>query len=139
MKIPFSTIRDAFDFVSSGPPDDHVGYVDLHTGRTYIHSEVGDNLEELPEDLDDPRYLAIPHKNELQLGRRLVLDFAHRYLPNEEGQVAAFFNRKGAWSRLKEFLAEKGMLDQWYAFESEAEDRALRQWCEDNGIEFDEG
>ena len=76
-------ILEAFEFVSFAQMDEHQAFLDKETGKVYYHSEFGDDEEELPEDIDDEKYIAIPHKNELGLGKNLVLDFAHEYLPDE--------------------------------------------------------
>ena len=66
--VPFDTILEAFEFVSFGPPEEHHAYLCLETGRIYWHSELGADEEELPEDIDDAeKYVAIPHKNDLDL------------------------------------------------------------------------
>ena len=51
-------------------------YLDQQSGKIYWHSEFGDNDEELPDDIDDEKYILIPDKIELDLGKPLVLDFA---------------------------------------------------------------
>ena len=43
-------------------------YLDRQSGKIYWHSEVGDNDEELPDDIDDEKYISIPDKRELNLG-----------------------------------------------------------------------
>ena len=35
----------------------------------------------------------------------------------------------------RSLLESKGILEQWYEFESEAQETALREWCEFNSIE----
>lgn len=135
MAIPFSEISDAFDFVSFAGVGEHFAVLDRQTGRFYFHSDIGDNEEELPEDLDDEKYLDIPHKNELGLGKRLVLDFAHQYLPDEVARVHAIFSRRGAYSKFKYLLDQKNLLEKWYAFESEAQEKALREWCAEVSLE----
>lgn len=37
----------------------------------YWYSEFDDDEEELPEDIDDEKYIGIPHKTELDLGKRV--------------------------------------------------------------------
>lgn len=76
----------------------------------------------------------MPHKNDLDLGRRLVMAFIDQDLPEDYDTVAAFFHRRGAYGRLKELLAERGKLNVWYDFEKRATDSALRAWCEEAGI-----
>ena len=135
MPVSFRTIVESFEFVSSAQMYEHQAYLNKETGETYWHSEIGDDFEEPPEDLDDGKYIEIPHKNELDLGKKLVFDFVYRFLPDDAGEVESIFRKKGAYSRFKHLLAGRGALEQWYEFESTAEDRALREWCEDNGIE----
>ena len=91
--------------------------------------------EELPDDLDENEiYVQVPDKRELDLGKRLALDFAGQFLPNDFDQVARIFSRRGAYGNFKDLLARRGMLDQWYDFDNKAQERALRAWCAENGI-----
>ena len=117
MAREFKDIMDAFNFVSFGQIYEHQAFLDKETGKTYWHSEFGDNEEELPDDIDDERYIEIPHKNELGLGKNLVLDFSYEYLPSEVEEIEMIFRRKGAYSRFKSLLERKGALDKWYEFE----------------------
>ena len=41
----------------------------LETGKIYYQSDYA-NFEELAEDIDNPKYVTIPHKTELNLGQR---------------------------------------------------------------------
>ncbi|MBK3844742.1 hypothetical protein G3A42_44045, partial [Paraburkholderia aspalathi] len=68
--VKYDELSAAFDFVSCGAPMEHHAYVSLDTGKVWWTSDSIDTLDEdLPEDLEDPeRYLAIPHRNELDLG-----------------------------------------------------------------------
>jgi hypothetical protein len=65
-------LRTTFEFVSFGAPLEHSAYICVDTGKIYCHS-VSAGLEEeedLPEDLEtSDRYIAVPHKNDLGLGR----------------------------------------------------------------------
>ena len=135
--IKFSDIKDAFDFVSFGQPMEHEAYLCLETGEIFWHSEVGDNEEELPEDIDDDKYIAIPHKNDLDLGKRLVLSFAKEYLPESMDKVYEIFSRHGAYARFKDLLEYRDLLQQWYEYEEKASDQALHEWCGLNGIKTD--
>jgi hypothetical protein len=136
MKVRFNEILEAFEFVSFGSMYEHRAFLDKETGKLYYYSELGDDIEELPEDIDSDRYIGIPHKNELDLGKKLVLDFAYEYLPDEVERIQAIFSRKGAYSRYKGLLEHKGMLEKWYEFESKEQERALREWCESSSIEI---
>jgi HTH-type transcriptional regulator/antitoxin HigA len=135
----FSEIENAFDFVSSGAPSEHLAYVSVVTGETYWRTEIGDNFEPLPDDIDEPgKYLAIPHKNDLDLGKPLALKFAARVLPDDFDEVAGMFQRRGAYGRFQSLLERRGNLDAWYEFESESQRKELRSWCAANDIELED-
>jgi hypothetical protein len=137
MAANFQDILEAFEFVNFGSMYEHQAFLDKETGKVYYHSDFDDDEEEeLPEDIDDEKYIAIPHKNELDLGKALVLDFTHDYLPDEVAMIHAIFNRKGAYSRYKDLLEHRGMLEKWYEYESEKQEKALREWCESSSIEI---
>ncbi|MEE4241187.1 MAG: UPF0158 family protein [Desulfopila sp.] len=136
MTIAFTDVEEAFFFFSSVPEFEHEAFLDRETGKIYYHSEMLDDFEELPEDIDDERYIAIPHKKELSLGKRLVQVFIYQYLPDDAEEVEAIFRRKGAYARFKALLDRRGILQKWYDFEAEAEEKALRIWCQENGIEL---
>ena len=115
---------------------EHHAYVSLETGAIYWVSELNPLEEEVPDDLgESDRYLAIPHKNDLDLGSNLALRFAAEELPESYSRVDGFFLHRGAYRRFKEFLTAAGCLDKWYAFEAESTDRALRNWCDENDIQ----
>ena len=74
-------------------------YISLDTGRIYWQSDALDldNADALPEDLDtSDRYIAVPHKNDLNLSRRLVLAFADQELPDDAETIENYFRRRGA-------------------------------------------
>jgi hypothetical protein len=137
MVASFKDIQDAFEFVSFGSEFEHNAFICKHTGKVYCQSEVEDIDEELPVNLDDERkYIAIPHKNDLDLGKRLALAFTSQFLENDFEKVQDIFRRKGAYSRFKDILERSGLLAQWYEFEAKAQEKALREWCEVNSIEI---
>lgn len=136
MVIEFKDIMDAFDFVNSGQLYEHQAFLNKETGKIYWHTEFGDNIEELPEDIDDDKYIEIPHKNDLALGKSLVFDFTYEHLPNDAGEIEFIFSKKGAYAKFKALLESKGIIDKWYKYESDAQEKALREWCEATGIKI---
>ena len=72
MAASFKDIFEAFEFVSFGSTHECEAFLCKHTGKIHFHFEAGDNEEELPDDIDnEEKYIAIPRKNELGLGKRL--------------------------------------------------------------------
>jgi hypothetical protein len=132
----YSNIEDAFLFVSSAAPFEHSAVVHRITGETFFASEnIGES--EFPDDVDDnDDYIAIPHRNDLDLGKPLVMEFVRSHCSELANRVIAIFSRRGAYGRFKELMAEKGLLEQWYAFENARTKVALLEWCAENGLDI---
>ena len=120
MPISFAELQDAFLFTSFGSPGKNAAYLDRHSGKFYYYSAYGDNEQELPEDIDDEKYIAIPHKNDLGLGASQVFDFVREFLPDDYDEVRRIFRRKGAYGGYKAMLVRRGALDRWYDFSNRA-------------------
>ena len=138
MKYDFNDIESAFHFVSSSSPEMNCAVLDRQTGKIYYMGDAVDEEEEkVPADVDDTkRYLAIPHKNDLELGRRLVFRFVYQNMPDDFDMVQGFFSHKGAYSNYKDWLSKTGKLEEWYKYENDATDKALKEWCNENNLEI---
>ncbi|HJX33834.1 MAG TPA: UPF0158 family protein [Desulfatiglandales bacterium] len=136
MKIKFDEIENAFLYVSMTPMLGNQAITSKETGEIFYISEMGDS-DDLPDNIDESNdYIEIPHKNDLDLGKNLVFRFVSEYLPEEYNRVAQIFRREGAYSRYKNLLERKGLLDQWHKFENDAQSKALREWCKENNIDL---
>lgn len=133
--VTLDLVEDGFEFASMGGYGEAEAYLCRATGHIYYHSEMCDDFEELPDDIDDgDKYVALPHKNDLDLGRALVEQFVATHLNDAHDQVRTIFRRRGAYARFKDLLERRGKLQAWYDYEQEATHKALRAWCADNGI-----
>ena len=133
--VKYDDLSLAFDFVGSAPPMEHNAYISLDTGQIYWTSEMNPMEDDLPDDLGTPdRYIAIPHKNDLDLGRTLALRFVGQELPERYARAEEIFRHKDAYARFKQLLESRRVLQNWYKFEAESVERALRDWCADNDI-----
>ena len=76
MRVKWSDLQLAFEFASVGQGGENEAYICKQTGKIYWHSESLDDDEELPDDIDDAeKYISIPDKRELDLGKPLVMVF----------------------------------------------------------------
>jgi len=135
--VLWSKLLDAFEFTSFGVTVDCTAYVDLDTGSLYCVTDDKDLEldEDQPDDLEtSDRYLMLPHKNDLDLGKDLVFAFVRQHLPGEFDKVAGFFHARGAYGRFKDLLDRRRALDAWYAFEEQATRNALKEWCDRHNI-----
>jgi hypothetical protein len=139
MPVNWNDLLHAFEFVSLGQPYEHEAILCRESGKCLWHSELMDDMDEWPDDADDEeKYLRIPHRKELDLGKPLVLDFVEEFLPEQFDEVRRIFKRKGAYARFKDLLQRKNALDRWYDFEAKATEKALREWCDLNDIAIDD-
>jgi hypothetical protein len=135
-----SEIIDGYLFVEGGDGQ-HEAFVCRQTGKVHLRSGDPDldELEDaLPDDVEDgTKYVAIPGKRELDLGKPLVLDFVSEFLPGDFDDVRKMFSRRGAYQEFRSLLnRRRGALERWYEFEAKATERALREWCDANSIEL---
>ena len=138
MPVAFSELLLAFEFISSGPVFGNSAWVNRETGTVHWRSDEDPELSEAPEDIDDDeKYVELPGPRDFDLGKPLVMRFAADELNDRYDEIAAIFSRKGAYRRFKDFLIRVGALERWYAYENEAKEKALREWCEVNGIEVE--
>ncbi len=137
MIINFEDVDMAFDFASAGQPLENQVYLNILTGEIHIDSELYDNEEELPKDLDDEKkYILLPHKNDLDLGKPLAINFSYEFLLDDIEEIKSIFHTRRAYSKFKDFLEEKELLDKWYDYECKETEKALREWCAENEIKI---
>ena len=123
------------EWVSLAGSFQNSAYISKDRGAIYLCSDDYELEDELPEDLDDPsKYIAVPHKNDLDLGRRLAIRYVDEELQNYASTVREIFSKKGAYAKFKALLDQEGYLDKWYSYENEKIEHKLRMWAEENGI-----
>ncbi|MFP4894346.1 hypothetical protein [Paraburkholderia sp. EG304] len=117
---------------------EHNAYVSLDTGVIWWTSDSSDAFdEELPDNLEtSDTYLAIPHKNEFDLGGHHALRFVAQELPARYEQVEGFFRRQGACARFKGLLEREAVPERWYSLAADADESVLMQWCAEKGLEL---
>ena len=140
MPVSFQEILAALEFVGSAGLGEHRAILCRQTGKIYLHADFSDFNElsdELPDDFeDDDKYLAIPNKRELGLGKPLVLKFANKFLSDDFDEVRYIYSKRKAYSKFRALLIRRNALEQWYEFETKETEQALREWCAVNSIEI---
>ena len=138
MPVNLIELQAAVELVSSSDIGESQAWVCAQSGQIYwqfdpmISSEVN---EELPDNIEDEeKYLPVPNKRTLDLGKPLVLDFVDKFLPDDFDDVRQMFGRRGAYRNFRQLVTRRRVLDQWYAFEEQATKKALREWCQLNSI-----
>jgi hypothetical protein len=65
VSVNAAELLSAFEFVSAGLLDEDSAAICIDTGRIYLALSMIETEEDVPEDLDSDRYIAVPHKHEL--------------------------------------------------------------------------
>ena len=83
----------------------------------------------------DNGYVPVPPAGTLGIGDGLVLRFAATHLADEQDRVRDLFRDRNTegFARL---LDERGAGEAWERFHDEATRTALRNWCEENGLQL---
>lgn len=132
--VKLDDLEEALLFLGAGEFG-NTAWVCRATGAVLWHSEDTDDFGPLPADIADAeRYVAMPDKRELGLGKPLALEFARTQLPASFEDVRAMFAHRGAYARFKDLLERQQQLDAWHRWEEEQTRQALREWCADNGL-----
>jgi hypothetical protein len=136
--VKLGDLEDAMEFVSSGQEFGNEAWLRRATGEVLWHADEGiADFDPVPEDIEGAdRYVAIPGKRDLGLGKPLVLEFVRTHLPECFEQVLGIFSHRGAYARFKDLLDRHDSLDAWYQWEQEKTRQALREWCADNGVKL---
>jgi hypothetical protein len=130
----------AYEFASSNRDyGETFAYVSKKDGSiVYDDYEVSGEpcpVEDIEENDD---WVQIPDKIDLDLGNRLVFRFVGSLMPDDYRNIKAIFRRKGAYSRYKNYLENRGKLKEWYKFEESETRKALLDWCKVNDIPIKE-
>ena len=83
---------------------------------------------------DNEKYVHLPSKADLDLGKDLAINFVAMALPDKLDEAYSIFNRKGAYSKFKYMLASSDKLESWYVYEDEQAKKAIVDWCNSVGF-----
>ncbi len=135
VQTTIDALQSALQWTSSGAPTENEAFLSRSTGELFFRSILDDFGEELPNDInDEASYVCVPHKNDLDLGRSLVMAFAQEHAARHLNEIASLFGQRGAYANFKKFLERTQQLDHWYEYESVAIKKALKAWASENGF-----
>ncbi len=157
MKVRLREVVDGIEMSAGGG---NVAYLDLETGELlgflteYFAIaqgyQEGDDLESHPEwgrDMvhdalkvvkNPDAYLCLPDESEFdeyRVMQRFVLGLRDARLLDE---LADEIRGTGAFRRFRAGIERAGIDQEWYAYRDEAMRQFAREWCRDNGVEWEE-
>jgi hypothetical protein len=134
--VKLADLLHGFEFASVEGAFDCAAYISLDTAEVHLSSSDLELEEGVPQGMDSSdRYLAIPNKHALDLGRALALAFAREHLRADYEIVFGYFKKRGAYAHFKRLLQSRNALERWYEYERAETETALRAWCATHGIQ----
>ena len=90
VRVKFDDLYHSFLLASFEDVGEQEAYLCIATEKIYTHSDVVGDDEELPDDIEDEqKYIRLPNKRDLDLGKPLVMRFVRQFLPNDIDEVPA--------------------------------------------------
>ena len=133
--LSYEDLLNAYEWVSSDPTQENTAYVNRESGAVYLETDEFSEDDEFPDDIDDgAKYIAVPHKHDLELGKALVFIFVEEHLPDDFERISTYFRHPGAYSKFKTLLERKQLLDAWHEYERIKTFEALLQWANDHRL-----
>ena len=136
MKVKLSEIMEAIETSNEYSEN----FLDCETGELVWVSEMAMTREEMDEiynRLDEHGFYRLPTSfdiREYDLMRRFVSSFPEK----ARNRLAKAINGKGAFGRFRDTIRQMGVDEQWYAYREAAYREKTIEWCEDNGLEYEE-
>jgi hypothetical protein len=138
--VALDELEQALYWVSSPPEYECTAHISRSSGRIFSCGSDGPLDSDAPDDLDDgTQYVALPHKNDLELGRTMVFRFVDEFAPHLTDEVHKLFRQRGAYARFKALLQRHRMLDLWHEHERRATLQALEDWATEHGFIVERG
>ena len=136
MRVKLSDILEAFEL-----NDRYSEYfLDLETNEVV---QVNDMMmmesekEEIYDRLDEHGFYRLPSSFDLR-DYDIMEDFIAGMPEGVQGRMYSAIKGKGAFRRFKDMIIDMGIDQMWYEFHDDAYKRKAAQWCEENGIEYED-
>ncbi len=136
MKVKISEIVDVFEMMDQ----DSEYYLDKKTGEIEWINDVtmtSEEEEEITDRLDEHGCFRLPTSYELEEYRTME-EFIGGMPQSVRGRMYAAIQGRGAYRRFKDMVREMGIEQIWYDYRADAFKQRAIEWCEDNGIEYEE-
>ncbi len=136
MKVKLSDIIDAIEMTdqySEGFLDKETGEIEWTSDMTMTRKEI----EEINDKLDEHGFYRLPTSYDIR-----EYDIMEEFVGNLTGSVleslSSAIRGKGAFRRFKDGINRLGIEQDWYDYQAKAYRRIAIEWCEENGIEYEE-
>ena len=133
-KLDLNEAAEEFDMISS----DVRLFYNTETGEFYCLYEDIDPKCDDRKKLERGHWIAAPEEYEIN-EYKMMVGFAGGVKDQRASELLyVALNGKGAFRRFRDVLHLTGLTDEWYAFKHNAYVNAVREWCDDNKIPYED-
>lgn len=131
-KLDLNTAAEEFETVSN---EMHVFY-NRETGEFDFFNDFLGYEEDDADKFDDDAWVGLPDPDEIdEYG--MMSDFADTIEdPRKNELLCVALNGRGAFRRFKDLLHGLDLAEEWYSFKHDAYIEIVKDWCDQNGIEY---
>ena len=136
MKVKLIDILEAIAFTN----DSSNYFLDKVTGKIVWINEMAmtsQEQEEACDALDEHGFYRLPDKRELNEYHTMER-FIETLPPPARDRLIIAISGRGAFRRFKDGVLRFGVEKAWYEFRDAAQREKAIEWCEENGIEYEE-
>ncbi|MCL1918622.1 MAG: UPF0158 family protein [Peptococcaceae bacterium] len=132
-KIDLNMVAEEFEMIN---PETHVFY-NIETGCFDFYSDLYGSPDDDTEKFEDEAWIAAPHHWDIR-EYDMMENFTETVSDQHKNELLCVaLEGKGAFRRFKDTLHRVGLTDEWYRFKREAYVKIAKEWCDENGIEYD--
>lgn len=115
-------------------------FIDRETGEVVYTNDMTMTSEEKEatcEQLDEHGFYRLPTSFEIN-DYGIMEDFIAVLPPRPQEFLSSAIRGRGAFRRFKDGVRTIGLEQAWYDFQEDAHKRKAKEWCEKEGIEYEE-
>ena len=118
--------------------DETSAFYNTETGAIAHYSEYDSHDDTDPEEYEDEKYIALPTQRDIG-----EYDMMERFTDTVQDEhkrelLEVALEGRGAFRRFKDTLIRVDLQTEWYAFKDEAYVEVAREWCERNGLKYED-
>ena len=136
MKVKLSEIIDAIEMTNR----ESESFLDQVTGEIVWFNDFAmtpEEKEEASNALDEHGFYRLPTSFDIN-EYSIMEDFVYSLPESRRERLARAISGKGAFRRFKDGIRQMGIEEEWYDYQGKAYKRMAIEWCEENGIEYEE-
>ncbi len=136
MRVKLSEVISAIEMMDQYSEcflDGETGEIEWVSDMSMTHEE----KEAVYDRLDEHGFYRLPSSFDIG-DYEIMEEFVYSLTGSAREKLSNAIQGRGAFRRFKDQIVKLGIDQEWYAFRDAAYNRKAAEWCEENGIEYEE-